>query len=83
MLTPRVSVQLLDLKLAAPKGTPGAKLVFAVVRRDLLRKMRDTRWDLVSSPLWRVDAGTALVDALHSGSALLPTSQKRRASLSR
>ncbi|GAA5959491.1 hypothetical protein JCM8115_003728 [Rhodotorula mucilaginosa] len=37
---------LLDLKLAAPKGTPGAKLVFAVVRRDLLRKMRDTRWDL-------------------------------------
>ncbi|GAA5860763.1 hypothetical protein JCM3774_006277 [Rhodotorula dairenensis] len=37
---------LLDFKLVAPKGTPGAKLVFAVVRRDLLRKMRDTRWDL-------------------------------------
>lgn len=54
MLTPRVSVQLLDFKLAAPKGTPGAKLVFAVVRRDLLRKMRDTRWDLVSPPPYRV-----------------------------
>ncbi|GAA5977688.1 hypothetical protein JCM10908_005057 [Rhodotorula pacifica] len=37
---------LLDFKLAAPKGTPGAKLVFAVVRRDLLRKTRDKRWDL-------------------------------------
>ncbi|BGP56905.1 hypothetical protein JCM8202v2_004541 [Rhodotorula sphaerocarpa] len=37
---------LLDFKLAAPKGTPGAKFVFAVVRRDLLRKTRDSRWDM-------------------------------------
>ncbi|POY70907.1 hypothetical protein BMF94_6085 [Rhodotorula taiwanensis] len=36
----------LDFKLAAPKGTPGAKMVFAVVRRDLLRRTCDARWDL-------------------------------------
>ncbi|GAA6009921.1 CCDC47 family protein [Rhodotorula paludigena] len=35
-----------DLKLAAPKGTPGAKFVFAVVRREVLKKTRDARWDL-------------------------------------
>ncbi|BGP50060.1 hypothetical protein JCM10450v2_005968 [Rhodotorula kratochvilovae] len=36
----------LDFKLAAPKGTPGAKFCFAAVRREVLRKTRDARWDL-------------------------------------
>ncbi|GAA5940788.1 hypothetical protein JCM3775_004899 [Rhodotorula graminis] len=36
----------LDFKLALPKGTPGAKFCFAAVRREVLRQVRDSRWDL-------------------------------------
>lgn len=39
--------QTLDFKLALPKGTPGAKFCFAAVRREVLRQVRDSRWDLV------------------------------------
>ncbi|GAA5888718.1 hypothetical protein JCM5296_000079 [Sporobolomyces johnsonii] len=36
----------IDFKLTAPGGTPGAKFCFAVVRRDVLKSTRDARWDM-------------------------------------
>ncbi|GAA5825412.1 hypothetical protein JCM11251_006972 [Rhodosporidiobolus azoricus] len=36
----------IDFKLAAPSGTPGAKFCFALVRREILKRIRDDRWDL-------------------------------------
>ncbi|GAA6061870.1 hypothetical protein JCM10212_001303, partial [Sporobolomyces blumeae] len=36
----------IDFKLPAPAGTPGSKFCFAVLRRDVLKKVRDGRWDL-------------------------------------
>ncbi|GAA5917622.1 hypothetical protein JCM6882_001992 [Rhodosporidiobolus microsporus] len=36
----------LDFKLSPSQGTPGAKFCFAVVRREILRRIRDDRWDL-------------------------------------
>lgn len=72
--------QLLDFKLAAPKGTPGAKFVFAVVRRDLLRKTRDSRWDMVRDR--RRFTWTRADRSADTGprSAPLPTSPRRPAS---
>ncbi|KAM0751133.1 DUF1682-domain-containing protein [Meredithblackwellia eburnea MCA 4105] len=36
----------LDFRLRQPTGTPGAKFCFALVKRHLLRSIRDDRWDL-------------------------------------
>lgn len=39
----------MDFKLKAPQGTPGARFCFAVADRKVLRLLRDSRWDLVST----------------------------------
>ncbi|GAA6019270.1 hypothetical protein JCM10207_005060 [Rhodosporidiobolus poonsookiae] len=36
----------LDFKLAPPQATPGALFCFAVVKREILKSIRDDRWDL-------------------------------------
>ncbi|GAA5874539.1 hypothetical protein JCM8547_002187 [Rhodosporidiobolus lusitaniae] len=36
----------IDFKLSPPEGTPGAKFTFAVIKREILKRIRDERWDL-------------------------------------
>ncbi|GAA5906655.1 CCDC47 family protein [Sporobolomyces salmoneus] len=42
----RTNRVVLDFKLAPPVGTPGAKMCFAVLKREQLKKLRESRWDL-------------------------------------
>lgn len=40
--------QTLDFTLSPPAGSPSAKFCFAVIRREVLKRVREERWDLVS-----------------------------------
>ncbi|GAA5881269.1 hypothetical protein JCM16303_004872 [Sporobolomyces ruberrimus] len=43
---PRTNKIILDFKLSPLVGTPGAKMCFALLRRDQLKRLQDSRWDL-------------------------------------